>query len=148
MNKKRLYNIAFLVGFCLFVSTVYSQAEASIADVRIKSCKVIFSLKNNSLASIEIPYVSVLCRRGRYLPKYFSIINDTLEVRLFGDEDIIQTGHSLRDSVIIEGERVNTSLFVKPGEKIGFFIPLSKKVEITVIKTLLMGDKVLYAKVP
>ena len=144
MIRLILQVVVFLVSFCLFTSLAKAQNESSIVDVKIKSCRIKFSLENKSSTNLEIPNVCVSYSKGKYVPKYYSVLNDTLEVKLLGGKNLIQTGHSLRDSVVVKGKRMNTNLEVKPDEKITFSIPSNRKDEINVIKVLLKNQRVLY----
>jgi hypothetical protein len=148
MTKGTQYILAFIASFFLFTSLVNAQHQLSIENLRTKNCKIRFSLKNISSTNFEIPAVFTSYSKGYYVAQYYIVSEDTLEVKLKQDNGVLQSGHELKDSVIIEGKRVNEMLIIQAGEEIKFAIPSNKKLKIKVLKITISNNQIMYKDMP
>lgn len=144
MIKKGGIKLFCLLNIFIFLPQVKAQSVASVVDVKLKKCKVVFSLENTGSTNLEVSNLMVSYIRGKYRPNSYSLSKDTLEIKLKEEGELIQSGHSLRDSVVVQGRRVKR-LVIKPREKMPFLVPLNKdRADLNVIKLVLSSGLVSY----
>ena len=146
MNKSSLNVLMFLVCSLSGIYTTNAQNEIEIITVQKKKRKINFTLINRSAVPYEIENIPASFKKGVYTPFYYSFSGDTLQIKLIKLDRFIQTGHTLTDSIRIEGETTNRKTIVHPDEKLLLSIPIpyDKCNKTKIIELILSETQVLY----
>lgn len=144
MSKLSIKILLFLSCSLSCIYTTNAQSEIEIITVQKKKCKINFALINNSQTPFEIENMPASFKKGGHPPFYYSFINDTLQIKLMKSDRFIQTGHTLNDSVRIEGKTVSRKTIVNPDEKLLLSIPYNDSHKTRVIELILSETHVLY----
>lgn len=120
---KYCYKWILCVLLVFILSSLKAQNQLVIENVKVRKNEIRFSLTNYSKTDFIFADLPAKLTRGGYIPFYYSINNDTLQVFLFNENWVLQSGHFMTDSVIIEGVRSKNKRYLKAGGKFKFSIP-------------------------
>ncbi len=154
MTKSFAFSICLtycFVSFIGFISIAFSkntQKEIEIIDIKQRRHEISFCLKNKSSDTINYKNISYSLKKGKCIPQYYFIFNDTLVVKLLQSEKSIFTENIIKDSVFVDGKRIDRNFIIKPNEKVAFFIPSEKEINVKVIKVILSEQQILFATIP
>jgi len=90
-----------------------AQYDLDLIKVRKSKNRLIFKVQNKSKSIVVFEnWDYYFTKRNEILPRKYYVKNDTLVIDMMASSKLIETGHKMKDSIVIDDDDVESTVFV------------------------------------
>ena len=136
--------ITWMITSVLCINFVFSQNNLVVIKPKINRKKIEFSLLNIGSSPFVFHNLHANFHKKSIYPKFSFLKNDTLVIDLSKRIQNYQLGHTMYDSIIIDGSKRMTELFLQSKSMFHFAVDLNGVFTVKWVKLIIEEEELIF----